>query len=177
MHLKSKNHTSSRYARSRWRQFVCCLPVLLLSTTGYAQTAKQLFECKDKNGQKLFAHTCPADGQTVREIELPPPNTTAKTKAVPKPKAYQGQHWREANADFKARQAQRDAIDAQARDQQRAEEEQCYRDHKRLAELNNGMPLFEGKDDKGEPLLMDDAKRQAEIDEKLKRTKHCKAQK
>lgn len=142
------------------------LTLLGISTSSLAQVV----ECKDKNGKKIFAQVCPNNSTQVREIPVVPVNPATAAKA-----AKSANSWREANMGFKDRQrAKAHEADAE-RDKQRAVEEQCYQDQKRLLELSSGLPLIDGKDKQGQAILMDDAKRQAELKEKTEQTKHCKS--
>lgn len=133
-----------------------------------ANSTAQVFECKDKDGKKIFSQSCPNQSKQVREIEVIPfkPSTSSKDNKAA--------NWRQANIGFKDRQqAKTDAENAE-RDKQRSVEEQCYQDQKRLLELSSGLPLITGKDSQGLAILMDDGKRLAELKEKTEQTKHCK---
>lgn len=143
---------------------LCTLALLAIS----ASSPAQVFECKDKNGRKIFSQSCTDQSKQVREIPVVPfkPTTPAKdSKAA---------NWRHANIGFKDRQQAKVNAENAERDKQRATEEKCYQDQKRLLELSSGLPLIDGKDKEGQAILMDDAKRLAELKEKTEQTKHCK---
>ncbi len=144
------------------------LAIALTLSAVSASTTAQVFECKDKNGRKIFSQSCPDQSKQVREIAVVPfkPPVPSKDKKA--------SNWRQANIGFKDRQqAKTDAENAE-RDKQRALDEQCYQNQKRLLELSSGLPLIDGKDNQGQPILMDDGKRLAELKEKTEQTKHCK---
>lgn len=135
-----------------------------------ASSLAQVVECKDKNGKKIFAQVCPNNSTQVREIPVVPVNPATAAKA-----AKSASSWRYANIGFKDRQQAKVNQENAERDKQRATEERCYQDQKRLLELSSGLPLVAGKDSQGQVILMDDAKRQAELKEKTEQTKHCKS--
>lgn len=134
-----------------------------------ASSLAQVVECKDKNGKKIFAQVCPNHSTQVREIPVVPVSPASAAKG-----AKAASSWRQANIGFKDRQQAKVNSENAERDKQRAIEEQCYQNQKRILELSSGLPLIEGKDKEGQAILMDDAKRQAELKEKTEQTKHCK---
>lgn len=140
---------------------------LALIATSF-DAAAQVFECKDKDGRKIFSQSCPKQSTQVREIEVIPFKPPVTNKAG------KNANWRQADLGFKDRQQAKIDAESQERDKQRALEEQCYQDQKRLSELSSGLPLVDGKDSKGEIILMGDDKRLAEIKEKTEQTKQCK---
>lgn len=145
------------------------LAVLAAYAIAHSASA-QVVECKDKNGKKIFAQLCPNNSTQVREVPVVPVHPTTAAKA-----AKSASSWRQANIGFKDRQQAKVNQDNAERDKQRALDEQCFQDQKRLLELSSGLPLVAGKDSQGQVILMDDAKRQAELKEKTEQTKHCKS--
>ena len=63
---------------------------------------------------------------------------------------------------------------ALARDKQRADGEKCYQNRKRLITLENGLPLIIGENQQGEPIFMEDDKRQEEIKKINEKLKGCR---
>jgi len=179
---------------------------LTLSTTH-----AQVVECRDAQGKKIFANSCPAGTTKTKEISPPAnvvaspasaaaaaPTTTSTTapaspanivpnnatpnnvtpynvtpnNSAPTKSAKTAAESSREFAEWKRRQEEEEGL---ARDQKRAEENQCYQDQKRLRELLNGLPIQTGVDANGEPIFMEDEKRLEEIKTITERSKKCKS--
>jgi hypothetical protein len=155
---------------------ICSLSVV---GTSYAQVV----ECRDAQGKKIFANSCPAGSTKIKEIASPNSHPTATSNpaatsvTAPPPAAPNKATRTPADssrefAEWKRRQEEEDAL---ARDQNRADSNKCYEDQKRLRELLNGQPLKTGVDANGDPIYMEDEKRLEEIKAIAERSKKCKS--
>lgn len=153
---------------------------LVLLDTGHAQ----LFECRDAEGRKVFANSCPPGSTKTREIPAPingsPSNANGGTTnnlntkpSVAKPARTDHSAAQQSKefAEWKRQQVEAEAV---ARDQQRVDDNKCYVDLRRLRELMNGQPLQTGTETNGDPIFMDDEKRLEEIKMIAERSKNCK---
>lgn len=134
-------------------------------------TPAQIFECKDAQGRKIMASRCPLGSTIVKEVEITPVASGHGQAATNKPpeKAL----WAK-EIEFKERQKLRKEQEDLARDKVRQDEEKCYQNKKRLATLNNGLPLITSENAKGEPTYMEDADRLEEIKRVTDKMKNCK---
>ncbi len=158
----------------------------------------QVVECRDAQGKKIFANSCPAGTTKTKEISPPAnvvaspasaaapattstaapaspanivPNNVTPNNSAPTKSAKTAAESSREFAEWKRRQEEEEGL---ARDQKRAEENQCYQDQKRLRELLNGLPIQTGVDANGEPIFMEDEKRLEEIKTITERSKKCK---
>jgi len=180
---------------------------LQLSAVSFSLTLSaahaQVVECRDAQGKKIFANSCPAGTTKTKEISPPAnivaspasaaaaaaapattsttapaspanivPNNVTPNNSAPTKSAKTAAESSREFAEWKRRQEEEEGL---ARDQKRAEENQCYQDQKRLRELLNGLPIQTGVDANGEPIFMEDEKRLEEIKTITERSKKCKS--
>jgi hypothetical protein len=139
---------------------------------GIAQLAQaQIYECKDAQGRKIMASRCPIGSTIVKEVEVTPVSNGLGTQPTTK-KPTQSLWAKEI--EFKERQKQKENQAALVRDKQRVDDEKCYQNRKRLITLENGLPLITGENQQGEPIFMEDEKRQEEIKKVSEKLKGCK---
>ena len=143
----------------------------------YSASHAQVFECRDAQGKKIFANSCPAGSTQVKEITSPNINPTSSTNpatATPNPPRWTAKTPAESSREFAEWKKRQEEEEALARDKNRADSNKCYEDQKRLRELLNGQPLKTGVDANGDPIYMEDEKRLEEIKGIAERSKKCK---
>lgn len=143
--------------------------IVLCGLTQLAQA--QIYECKDAQGRKIMASRCPIGSTIVKEVEVTPVSNGLGTQPTTK-KPTQSLWAKEI--EFKERQKQKEDLAALARDKQRADGEKCYQNRKHLITLENGLPLIIGENQQGEPIFMEDDKRQEEIKKINEKLKGCR---
>lgn len=137
----------------------------------------QVFECRDAQGKKIFANSCPAGSSKIKEIASPNSNPTGTINPAtpsPNPTIWTPKTPAESSREFAEWKKRQEEEEALVRDQKRADSNKCYEDQKRLRELLNGQPLKAGVDANGEPVYMDDEKRLEEVKAITERIKKCK---
>jgi hypothetical protein len=164
----------THYSKKLLIGMICYLAV-------YSASQAQVFECRDAQGKKIFANSCPAGSTKIKEISSPNSNPTATTNtATPAVMPTQNPPTRatktpaEASREFAEWKRRQEEEEGLARDQNRADSNKCYEDQKRLRELLNGQPLKTGVDANGDPIYMEDEKRLEEIKAIADRSKKCK---
>jgi hypothetical protein len=159
--------------------------ISVICTLGmYSASHAQVFECRDAQGKKIFANSCPAGSTKIKEISSPNSNPTATTTTnntgtpavspTPNPTTRATKTPAEASREFAEWKRRQEEEEGLVRDQNRADSNKCYEDQKRLRELLNGQPLKTGVDANGDPIYMEDEKRLEEIKAITDRSKKCK---
>lgn len=120
-----------------------------------------------------MASRCPIGSTIVKEVEITPVSNGQGQAPTAANKPPEKALWAK-EIEFKERQKLRKEQEELVRDKQREDEEKCYQNKKRLATLNNGLPLIMGENNKGEPIHMEDADRLDEIKKVTDKMKNCK---
>lgn len=146
--------------------------LIIIGLCGLASIAQaQIYECKDAQGRKIMASRCPAGSTLVKEVEITP--VANGLGAQPTTKKPTQSLWAK-EIEFKERQKQKEEQEARERDKRRADDEKCYQDKKRLITLENGLPIIVRENAQGEPIFMEDEKRQEEIKKINQKLKSCR---
>ncbi|MBR7800926.1 hypothetical protein [Undibacterium fentianense] len=141
-----------------------------MSTNAHAQT--QILECKDAQGRKILASRCPAGSTQVKEVEVTP--VTNGLGQQPKAKVPTQSLWAK-EIEFKERQKFKAEQEERARTLERADDEKCYQNKKKLVSLENGLPYKTGETKTGDPIFMEDQDRVKEIKKIKEKLSKCKS--
>lgn len=145
--------------------------IVIIMLGGGSSLQAQVLECRDASGRKTFAQACPAGSKQVKEVQIlsSPANTT--TNATEKA-GVQASSLAEKEQAFKQRQMAKEEAAAKERDRLRALDSECFGLKQKLSSLTGGFPITASKDAEGNPIFMDEAKREEygkELNEKLKK--------
>lgn len=131
--------------------------LVLAAPALWAQAAAaQVFECVDARGAREYAQVCPAG--TVRQRQL------QRGDDVPPPPA-EGKSAAQLDAEFRQRQAEREAAAAKAaeeRTQRETAERNCLQARAQLKALNEGQRMQRIDPVTGERIFLGDAERAAD---------------
>lgn len=138
---------------------------LTLLLSGQFDLQAQVLECRDADGRKIFAQTCPRGSKQVKEVEIlaspSNPTSTSASKSTASTSSLA-----EKEQAFKDRQNAKENEAEKERDRLRALESECFGHKQKLNNLIDGFPITVSKDAEGNPIFMDDAKR-AELGKEL----------
>lgn len=131
----------------------------MLGLTLVAQA--QIVECLDANGKKIYSQSCPVGSEKQRDIATPPPpkpavsNEATKRALDEQEKAFAKRREERLQSEEKNNEAQKKETD---------DAQQCANAKRRLGLLESGRQFKRADPSTGEHVPMDEAQRQAEID-------------
>ncbi len=157
-------------APTHHRFAIYCATVIFLCAAPISEA--QVFECRDTNGKKIFAQACPAGSKQIKELEIlsSPAKTSSSNTAQSNASSLS---LAENEQSFKKRQNAKEEEAAKERDRLRALDSECFGLKQKLAGVVNGIPITVNKDAEGNPIFMDDAKREALGKELIEKLKKC----
>lgn len=148
-----------------------CITCSMLSLMLIGEVQAQILECRDQDGKKMFAVSCPKGYKQAREVEILKP--ASETKEVKYARAAKLKAMYDRDAQSRARRVSEEEEAAVERDKQRKFANQCHEDKKLLSSLLLDGPYVVGKESDGTPIHMEEEKRLARIKELGENIKKC----